>query len=1248
MFFSWLVVGALGAIFLCMGTATAQVVLAPSFGEGSLVRLDMDLSCLDNILPGPDPMEWSVGEGCSGTVPSGAISGSVIASFQAAGERENVTGIAVEVVAGTTLSGSGGNPDSFGAPYVEFRLFHQFTVLSPTPYRAAASVNLDLTSEAGPGASFAPSGRALVAVTNILTREEHIGCFGCPFSVDFVPAEGILETGVYEIEIIVTAFANAPLTFGAVASATANLSLSFGDEDCPQNEPDGDCNVFLTPGVTTGSLADGAIWQGGEAPVDRGDGCQNAFMEGVTGLFTFGSVGYNGLFIRGEESVVTLRGTQLALSGFTPLLCPLQPALGIGSGATLVMDQGTLLASLVIAGDEPGSDLPASLTLRTQQASANLGVLRIGDDAAGKVQLESGATLSSTTTLVGGGPSDTSTSTLVVASGSQMDVNELIVGETGTGSLEVSQGGKLTAREARFATSVNADESFNASVLITDADTLLDVEQLSLGSGGPVQATISNGGRVNTINTTIGAQTTELSEVTIQSVSGAPISELMATGDLIVGGTGPAVVTVNTGGLIKSLNNFVIGQFGAGEVILDTQSLGKQVDAFDFFASEKLTVGNNRLGLLTLKNGSAASVKSLEVGNSQFFSTISLDPDGEGPGSFLEVEQDAVVGRGGIGIVELKAEARMEVGGSLTLGQLVRGNGAVSVDFGDEPNPESASGLVVKGGLILGVAGLGSMFVSNGGYVEAQQLTLGQFAVGKGDLIIFTAQETNPSEVRIDGLVDLGSVGSGRLAMSGQSLLRTGGITVGRRGLLELSTENLVDGVITVQEGGQVNIVTVPFSNKQGSPTPALIDGNLTLEPGAVLRVAVNSDGTPALKVMGSLVLNGILEIEFPPDFEPEAGFLFDLFDVAGSLSGNFEEVRFPGRSNDADGTLGIVNGVLQVTINNPGTPLPGGLDVVLSGTVTNATTGVGVVCAVVELTANDGETRITAVTDANGFYFFEPQEAGVYGVRVMGGIFEATAQAPVELIDGAEAIERNFELTPSSANNTITGFVTDADTGAPLVGVRVVASEFGTDISDTYTCSNGRYFLVAIGSFINLRFSLENYADAFQVEGPINNASLFPLQFSNGSFVGTVRVQTPNGPEPQAAARIILRGPSNTSALTSATGSFGLGELVHGDYSITATVPGFRGESVKRTLGTSLGTANFLLEPLGGLVEPGIPGDINRDGQVNAVDVQLVINAALGIVIGDFNADVNGDGVVNAVDVQLVINAALGIEINF
>ncbi len=58
------------------------------------------------------------------------------------------------------------------------------------------------------------------------------------------------------------------------------------------------------------------------------------------------------------------------------------------------------------------------------------------------------------------------------------------------------------------------------------------------------------------------------------------------------------------------------------------------------------------------------------------------------------------------------------------------------------------------------------------------------------------------------------------------------------------------------------------------------------------------------------------------------------------------------------------------------------------------------------------------------------------------------------------------------------------------------------------------------------------------------------------------------------------------------------------------------------------------------------LQGDVNLDGVVDASDVQLVINAALGVDIGDLNADINGDEIINAVDVQLVINIALGIEV--
>jgi len=52
--------------------------------------------------------------------------------------------------------------------------------------------------------------------------------------------------------------------------------------------------------------------------------------------------------------------------------------------------------------------------------------------------------------------------------------------------------------------------------------------------------------------------------------------------------------------------------------------------------------------------------------------------------------------------------------------------------------------------------------------------------------------------------------------------------------------------------------------------------------------------------------------------------------------------------------------------------------------------------------------------------------------------------------------------------------------------------------------------------------------------------------------------------------------------------------------------------------------------------------GDINKDGKINAIDVQLVINAVLNQAKAGHPADINQDKLVDAADIQTVINAVL------
>jgi YD repeat-containing protein len=53
---------------------------------------------------------------------------------------------------------------------------------------------------------------------------------------------------------------------------------------------------------------------------------------------------------------------------------------------------------------------------------------------------------------------------------------------------------------------------------------------------------------------------------------------------------------------------------------------------------------------------------------------------------------------------------------------------------------------------------------------------------------------------------------------------------------------------------------------------------------------------------------------------------------------------------------------------------------------------------------------------------------------------------------------------------------------------------------------------------------------------------------------------------------------------------------------------------------------------------------DVNGDGQVNAVDVQAIVNMALGVTSSTVAADFDEDGVINVVDVQTLINVVAGI----
>jgi carboxypeptidase D len=95
---------------------------------------------------------------------------------------------------------------------------------------------------------------------------------------------------------------------------------------------------------------------------------------------------------------------------------------------------------------------------------------------------------------------------------------------------------------------------------------------------------------------------------------------------------------------------------------------------------------------------------------------------------------------------------------------------------------------------------------------------------------------------------------------------------------------------------------------------------------------------------------------------------------------------------------------------------------------------------------------------------------------------------------------------------------------------------------------------------------------------------------------------------------------------------------LLPGTYTLAVWAPGYARERVEGVVvgGAGATRVDVALDPAG------ITGDQNGDGRVDALDVQMVINAVLGLL--DLPAaDLDGNGRADAVDVQRIINAVLG-----
>jgi hypothetical protein len=149
--------------------------------------------------------------------------------------------------------------------------------------------------------------------------------------------------------------------------------------------------------------------------------------------------------------------------------------------------------------------------------------------------------------------------------------------------------------------------------------------------------------------------------------------------------------------------------------------------------------------------------------------------------------------------------------------------------------------------------------------------------------------------------------------------------------------------------------------------------------------------------------------------------------------------------------------------------------------------------------------------------------------------------------------------------------------------------------------------------------------------------AVLRPIEAAGGPYSYVVQIPA----ERQAPDWPVSAG---VLALADAPIHYARSVVYKGDPAFEALPISIEGETSLAISATSRGSVERVDVFLGDL-EVWSSADVNRSGTVDAVDVQLIINAALGLFVDSPYLDVNDDQAIDALDVQLVIIGALGLD---
>lgn len=398
---------------------------------------------------------------------------------------------------------------------------------------------------------------------------------------------------------------------------------------------------------------------------------------------------------------------------------------------------------------------------------------------------------------------------------------DLVIGDTGSGKLTVSDGAKATTVGAGY---LGREAGSVGSASISGIDSRWKLynydplygQDLKVGVGGEGDVSVLDGGTLDVSFIELGVKNGAKGALTIAGAG----SQLLGH-QVIVGKQGVGELTLSDGGKFRmdTFDKVIVGHDASGEGTINVDGVGSEL-YYDMYGSSNIYVGYAGKGLMNVTNGAKAGAQQLSIGTTAgAYGELNLS----GAGS--------VVTSGGV-IVRVGEKGEGKV--SITDGALLNGRSSGSYigdGFGGKGTAlVSGNGSTWKAAtLIVGNNGEGQMDIIDGGSVEASLMRIGARVNSQGNVLISGAG----SSIKVTGL-DVGVDGVGNLTIAnGAQVTSTGGkfdgLAIGERELYS-GTAPASGTVLVKDEGTLLSAGYINISGDNG-------DGILTVTDGAVVKV---------------------------------------------------------------------------------------------------------------------------------------------------------------------------------------------------------------------------------------------------------------------------------------------------------------------------------------------------------------------------------------------------------------------------